>query len=309
MRLSSHVFLAITVVFISLISSKAAVASELNIELNNTENKKQNCKVFERTEWISDHLAYVSKGDIEGFVNAACQPTIPIQSYYLKRFSEGMAVIGADNFGYINEQGKIAIPFQYQKAASFSEGLALVSIKNRDDKHHYAYIDKSGNPVITLPKDILARSFSERMAAVVNDQQKFGFISDSGKLVIPYSYDYAANFYEGVALVSQNDSEGKRKQFFINKNGEKVLDVSQYDMVGRFYKGLVAVSKDQHCGFINQQGNLVIPIEHDCLFSIQLGAAIIDLDRQIEPFISLNDMVYKDGEIKKHSPYPEFFAE
>lgn len=309
MRLTACLFL--TGLFCVTLLSLAvnATASAPFTGPSNVINKKVSCLNFERTEWMNEHLAYVVQGNNKGFVDAHCKPTIPIQPYYLKKFSEGFAVIGSDKFGYINEQGKIVIPMQYNQAASFSEGLALVRVDDKEGHSQYSYIDKAGNPVMILPKDISARSFSEGLAVVVNDQQKFGFIDHSGRLVIPYTYDYAANFYAGLALVSQYSSESKQKQFFIDKNGDKVLDVSQYDMVGRFHNGLVAVSKEQRCGFINQSGNLIIPIKHECIINHQSFASMIDTDRQFDPFISLDDMIYENGVIKKHPPYPEFFEE
>ncbi len=86
-----------------------------------------------------------------------------------------------------------------------------------------------GDPEYLMPK------FSEGLAAVMNDDRqqshaflqnsgKFGYIDKAGKVVIPFLYDYAAPFSEGLAYVCQGDK----------------------------------------FGYIDAAGNVVVPIVYDC---------------------------------------------
>lgn len=47
---------------------------------------------------------------------------------------------------------------------------------------------------------------------------QFGFIDQTGKIIIPMTYDDATSFYNGKALVYQ------KKMFYINKEGQWIED-------------------------------------------------------------------------------------
>lgn len=61
--------------------------------------------------------------------------------------------------------------------------------------------------------------FQGRMAIVWNGEEKRGFINHSGELVIPYNYDYADDFSEGLAVVIQDGKWG-----FVDKQGRSTFD-------------------------------------------------------------------------------------
>lgn len=85
----------------------------------------------------------------------------------------------------------------------------------RDGK--YGFIDNTGQVVIP-PKYDLAWDFSEGLARV-SQNGKAGFIDNTGKVVIPLKYDKAYSFYNGVAGVLDR-SIGEA--FYINRQGERL---------------------------------------------------------------------------------------
>lgn len=84
--------------------------------------------------------------------------------------------------------------------------------------------------------------FTEDLAAVSQDDGSpngiYGFINKQGELVIPMQYSYTRGFYDGLAAVRKGDN-----QYYIDKSGKIVIDVSQYRMVWNFENGVAAVDK------------------------------------------------------------------
>lgn len=63
---------------------------------------------------------------------------------------------------------------------------------------------------------------------------------------MPFKYDDAGNFSEGLAVVRLNDDIG-----FINKSGEIVIPL-KYDAAGDFREGLAPVELNGKWGFISR---------------------------------------------------------
>jgi len=111
------------------------------------------------------------------------------------------------------DEGKVVIPCQWMVAWPFSEGLAAVA----DDNWKWGFIDKTGKVVIPCQwKD--ARFFHEGLAAVRDDNWRYGFIDKTGKVVIPCQWKDARFFHEGLAAVE--DAIGK--WWKIDKTGKIV---------------------------------------------------------------------------------------
>ncbi len=87
------------------------------------------------------------------------------------------------------------------------------------------------------------------------NEQLFGFMDYSGKLIIPATYDQLGFFHEGLAFAANNGKYG-----FINKKNELVISF-EYDAVGDFINGRAIVEKNEMMGMIDRSGNIVFPIE------------------------------------------------
>jgi hypothetical protein len=71
------------------------------------------------------------------------------------------------------------------------------------------------------PNYVLIDEYSEGLARVKRNN-KFGFYNPEGQLSIPFKYDYAGSFHEGMTVV-----KNLGKWFFINANGKKILELPQ----------------------------------------------------------------------------------
>lgn len=136
-------------------------------------------------------------------------------------FCEGVACVKRNGkWGYIDETGKEITPFIYDEAGDFCEGIALVK---ENDK--LRYVDKDGKQVFYMEM-ICSKKNNNRNCVDNLDKElisvcknnKWGYIDKTGKEVIPFIYDEAGDFHEGLAQVFLNGKYG-----YINKIGEEVI--------------------------------------------------------------------------------------
>ena len=137
-----------------------------------------------------------------------------------------------------------------------------------------------------------------------------GFFDENGNVVIPPGqYDKAADFSEGLAVVTQAGKSG-----FIDLSGNLVIPV-QFDEAQSFYEGLAAVSVETKYGFIDTSGNLVVQPQFEASnFEFSDGLARIStgyVDWQREPqygFIDRNGKVVVSPTFDQAEPFSEGLA-
>jgi len=116
----------------------------------------------------------------------------------------------------------------------------------------------------------------------VEKDGKSGFIDQTGKVVIPFQFDRASGFYDGLALVTRKD-----KKYFIDVTG-RVLFEAKYDVIRSFSEGLCAVnigektipnigliSEPGKWGYIDKTGKLAIPMKYTHAENFSEGLAAI----------------------------------
>ena len=128
-------------------------------------------------------------------------------------------------YGYTDIRGNTIVPFRYAAAYSFNQGRAIVM----DEEEGMLMIDSKGNELFAAQ---FRSGFYEDLALVVNEKSKLGFINRQGQTIIPYQYDDAMIFREGLAAVAINNKWG-----FINKQGIVVIPL-QFDAALLFNEGL-----------------------------------------------------------------------
>ena len=132
------------------------------------------------------------------------------------------------------------------------------------------YIDKTGREVIPLKYD-WANDFSEGLADVQLNG-KWGYIDKTGREAIPFKYDFAYNFSEGLARVQLNDKYG-----YIDTTGREVIPL-KYDDANCFSEGLSRVKLNGKYGFIDKTGREVIPFKYDWADDFSDGLAVVKLN-------------------------------
>ncbi|HEY0015745.1 MAG TPA: WG repeat-containing protein [Longimicrobium sp.] len=135
-------------------------------------------------------------------------------------YRDGMAAVYLDGkCGYVDHAGRMAVPIRYDECWEFGDGLAPV----REGQGDYAWIDRTGRVVFTVPGARDPVHFSEGLASV-ELEGKFGYIDTRGQIAIPPAWDYWAGPFEGgLARVSQRHPElGSRPVGYIDRTGRYV---------------------------------------------------------------------------------------
>ena len=276
---------------------------------------------FDNIQYFSEGLALVEVQGKTGYVDRTGKMVIPLFEGYAKSFSEGLAaaIKRGYKYGYIDKTGKYVIPPHFDEVASFHEGIAAVGTERR-----YGYINQQGSYVIP-PRLSITTTFKDGLAIVggtkysiidktgkavsqafnyIDDPSEFrvtytlefkdglmkvgmggshcrfggirdgkwGYIDRAGKLVIPLKLDNANDFYEGraemfYATSSYEDATGpyeaescsrEGKWGYIDKQGNNVIP-GKFDEVRDFSEGMAAVRIGKRWGYINLEGEMVVP--------------------------------------------------
>jgi len=128
----------------------------------------------------------------------------------------------------------------------------------------------------------LAQPRPDNELFAVEKDRKTGFIDRTGKVVIPFQFDRANGFHEGLALVTLNG-----KKYFIDPTGRIVFE-AKFDVVRDFSEGLCAVNRGEKTmpnngvisdpgkwGYIDKTGKVVIPMKFTHAESFSEGLAAI----------------------------------
>ena len=151
---------------------------------------------------------------------------------------------------YINSKGEKEFNAQFDDAMYFSEGLASVKINGK-----IGYIDRKGKTVIN-PQFEEASQFKEGLA-VIKMSDKYGYIDKEGKYVINPQYESASAFDNGVSIISDGEHEG-----LLNKEGNIILNYSMDELQFGYDSKMILAKKDDKYGYINHEGNTVLPCEY-----------------------------------------------
>ena len=172
-------------------------------------------------------------------------------------FREGLALVETSGdepkFGFIIEDGKYAINPQYKEATVFSDGLAWVVAENAAP----AAIDNKGEVKFTLQDAERVKLFKDGFAAfsMVNEEgeEKWGFVDNTGKVVINPQFKSVSNFSDGLCGVRNDDG----KWGFINKEGTITINY-QFDGAQDFKNSKCIVTSSNKDGVINKEGRYII---------------------------------------------------
>ncbi|MCL2816459.1 MAG: WG repeat-containing protein [Oscillospiraceae bacterium] len=196
---------------------------------------------------------------------------------------------------------------EYDYVGEFREGVAFV--RNNYEEFRVGYIDKTGEIVIPLdyygrftrgeerPEFVHFPYFSEGFAVLMDKEGKFGFVNKENRVVIAFEYDSAYAFEGGCAAVQKGgkwgavDGEGNvvipfeydevsslGEGFMSTKKGDTYSDSPIYDSANDFIEGLVAVQKGGKWGYIDETGEIIIPIEYDSVGRFNEGLSAVQKD-------------------------------
>ena len=116
--------------------------------------------------------------------------------------------------------------------------------------------------------------------SIIHGQEKYGFVNEEGKQVVPCIYDKAGNYSEGLAAVRTGAGWG-----YINQRGTLVIP-TVYAIATQFHEGLAGVmkyreindTKRQSWGFIDKTGKEIISLQYDNVNAFTDGRAKVVME-------------------------------
>ncbi|HZG17924.1 MAG TPA: SEL1-like repeat protein [Candidatus Bathyarchaeia archaeon] len=142
-------------------------------------------------------------------------------------------------------------PYEEEAAVEIYEENGLWGLK-----------DKAGKVLLHSQFDEFYGFGPENLAVVVK-AGKYGYVNQSGKIVIPLVWDDAYDFEYGssLAIVKQNDTFG-----LIDINGNIVIPTQYEEIEALDYSGDFTAKKDGKWGVLDSKGDVAIPFEYDEAF-------------------------------------------
>ena len=172
---------------------------------------------------------------------------------------------------------------------------------------HWGLCDYWGTVIVYPIFDEVDRSFGPISEfAAVSRNGKWGFIDKKGEVKLPFKFEKAQNFQNGLApvmvdgkwgLINESGTYIVRPQYDfmwwnedntwyiskegigqgrINKNGT-ILVAPQFEGTGTLSEGLLAVKQNGKWGYIDETGNFAVYPKFDYAFSFEDGLATVGL--------------------------------
>lgn len=225
-----------------------------------------------------------------GFIDRGGKTVIAAKYDLASGFVDGLAIVQIDGkMGAIDRRGKLVIrPVYLNSAWEFQAGL--LAVKQGD---LWGFVDKQGQMVIKPqfvdPKlaqigeeevDIARfylHRFSDGLASVTRDGVNYGYINNRGEMVIPPMFKYARAFTEGLGLVQTQtgtwgllDRTGKMLTSLPIGENTQVAEAALFSILS---EGLSGVKIGDKWGFVDRQGNQIIPPQFDNIYPFSEGLA------------------------------------
>lgn len=217
---------------------------------------------------------------------------------YADAISEGkIRIIQNGLYGAMDMEGNIIVEPKYEGAASNSalEGSLIYREKRavfyKDEK--YGYLDENGKEVI--PAKFQRAGLFRNGLAVVEENDKWGYIDANGEYVIEPAYDDANSFFANITEVKQND-----ESLIINQKGEiKQRGISIPDLFRTEewqQDGLIVVYNEEgKYGYMNVDGDLVVEPKFNEAYPFSDGVGLVNMAISKGSAESYYGYIGKDG--------------
>ncbi len=259
---------------------------------------------FQDAEPFHNGCAVVKKDSLYGLINKKGEFIIQPEYDELSEASETIFMgVKNDHSGYIHKSGSVLTDFDFDLAGDFKNGFAIVNknekygllnesgkfniepkfselvfIANRllkalDENENWGILNVNGDTVMPFVLGAVGEFHENR--ALIEKNNKCGYINEKCEIVIPLNYIYSSilltsgNFQNGYALIKQ-----KFKNVLIDTTGKSIVFFG-CDDYGRPSEGLVPVRKNKKWGYSDMKGKIQIPCKYELAESFENGYAII----------------------------------
>lgn len=236
--------------------------------------------------WLEDTLC--------GLISASGEVVVPCLYDNVFLPSCGRIMVAKNGlFGYTDLHGDLLIPPVYPQAATFSDNRAAVVVVVDSLFYLCTFIDTLGNTLFEpIYESVL--SFSDGYAPVKR-YERWGLIDTLGREILPSVYEQITTIDHGIFFAGDADGMAlfqlpttptkltpltpphyfpvtavsdnrvgvshNGKMGFLDLNGNEIIPCS-YDEVGTFKLGRTLARIDHRYGIIDTLGNIILPIEY-----------------------------------------------
>lgn len=218
-----------------------------------------------------------------GFIDESGKLSITARFDEVRDFIGDLAPVRIGRkWGYIDTSGRMAIEPHFQSAGEFHEGLARIHLWKKvactsgtftsDDAPLYAF------HLLEDDRSDLPGCFPQG--------GRFGYIDQTGKMVIAPQFFIAQDFAEGLAAVRVAETS-ESKYGYIDRKGHMAI-APRFHQAGPFSEGLAAVETsarvvgnqvvDIAWGFIDRAGVLKIPDKYNFAGQFSEGLARVTIN-------------------------------
>ena len=183
------------------------------------EPKYKSCKSFQ------DGMALVQTEQGYGYINLQGEEVIALQYVWASDFYDGTAYVLEEQNGpvwLINTKGDKVRKMADQPGDSYKSNAYCLRISqdvmlpSGIGENVDRYYDKTGE--ISMEQGKLLFSLSEGLCSVLDEKtQKYGYVDETGKMVISPVFDEAERFRDGYAVVKVQDQYGIVKNPLLQK--------------------------------------------------------------------------------------------
>lgn len=173
--------------------------------------KKENADGYIENYWTLINTKGKTVGELK--IMQSDENVVPVSTFGDKY--KLSAVMLGGKYGFVNTSGKIVISCKYDEVGNFDYKLARVRLGSET-----YFINNKGKKISQTYLD--ARDFKEGIAAVSNNNL-WGFIDESGKVIGDVEYDNVSDFKQGYALVKRGATYG-----IIDQKGNNVVNTGVF---------------------------------------------------------------------------------
>ena len=178
---------------------------------------------------------------------------------------------------FIDQEGKaIFNPLKLNYVSGYSEGFYKIYAES-DGTRFWAFLNDNGQMAVPLCDEI--RYFKDDMAMIIDvvdttsEFRLYGFVDKQGRMRVSKKYLDATDFSEGLAWVMNHNERG-----YINKNGNMIIPWDTTGFGSEFSEGLAAMTDSlDRFGFIDHEGKVVIDFQLDEVTSFVNGYAKVNI--------------------------------
>lgn len=213
---------------------------------------------------VANGRGFVKKDGKYWLTTKEYKPVRQLDFTSVRKFYDGRSVVMKnDKWGAIDINGNLVIPCTWSSMANFKSGYAQ-TIEN----HKFGLINREGKVIFT--NSYFKIDVRKNNIVVDSAYKLVGLFDLQGKQLYPFQLTIVNDFFNGIAAFRQNDKIG-----YLDESGKIVIpavyDLEDWETGGyigsnhNFLYDHAVIKLNGKFGMINARNEVVIPIKYDAL--------------------------------------------